>query len=119
MVQDDLTPVTDPINTQVVFLSLGRDASFELNFFRTDANVERGQFLGAHIGTSDDANLLSVLLNKFRKDFSSSLDYESVVQAQAEAAERCSAPPALALPAPGAKERLTTRRKIARNYWLF
>lgn len=84
MIQDDPSPVTDPINTQVVFLSLGRDASFELNFFRTDVNFEHGQFLGAHIGTSDDANLLSDLLNKFREDFSSSLDYETVVQAQAE-----------------------------------
>jgi TPR repeat protein len=84
MVQDDPSPVIDPINTQVVFLSLGRDASFELKFFRTDANVEHGQFLGAHIRTSDDANLLSDLLNKFREDFSSSLDYEKVAQARAE-----------------------------------
>lgn len=84
MIQNDSSPVTDPINTKVVFLSIGRDASFGLKFFRTDSNLERGQFLGDYLGNSDDAELLSDLLRKFREKFLAQSDSGMRLQAQAD-----------------------------------
>ena len=87
MVQDDLSPVTDPINTKILFLSIGRDKSFRLDIFRTGANIECGQFLGEYLGASDDLNLISDQLTSFREKFLAPLEPEAQLQAQAELLE--------------------------------
>ena len=94
LIQNDSSPVTDPINTKVVFLSIGRDASFALNFYRTNANPERGQFLGEYLGNSDDAELLSNLLRNFREEFFAKSDSALQLQAQAELLDLFPAPSA-------------------------